>query len=648
MSEEERRLAAIMFTDMVGYTSLTQSDEDQALKVLERHNELIRPFFQKRKGREIKTIGDSFLVEFESTLDAVKCAIEIQEFLHQYNLSLREETKIRLRIGIHVGDVVHKAGDVLGDAVNIASRIQPLADVDGVCLTRQAFDHVQNKIRIPMMSMGSISLKNVNQAIEIYKIMMPWNQEGTPLSSLYDDKRIAVLPFVNMSPDPNDEYFADGLTEELIDKLSQVKGLEVIARTSAMSYKNKGKKISEIGKELRVGTLIEGSVRKVGNKIRVTVDLIDGNTESHLWSSRYNKDLDDIFSIQSDIASNVTGSIPATLGLESRSVLEEKETENILAYTYFLQARELLHETAQAAIRDALDLFERAIKRDPNFAKAYVGQALCYRSLATYGHIPFQQAIESAKISIGKALVIKDTLAEAHSTLAAVELMEDNLRAAEIEVRRAIELNPNLADAYSNLASIVGGQGDLNESIKLREKAYRLDPLEPWNVTTLGDEYFWAGRESEALNIWETSVKFAPYMTYDSMMDYYINKGQYEKAANTIQILRKLDSDNAENDFWEGYLAAVKGEREKAAQVIKVLEKSSMEGAVTINGIGLIYCALGDLDSFFEQMRKSIESHTIALEVLKYSPLAAKARADPRSQELFEMYERMYRQKTHL
>ncbi|MGI0090313.1 MAG: adenylate/guanylate cyclase domain-containing protein [Nitrososphaerales archaeon] len=644
MAEEERRLAAIMFTDMVGYTYLAQSDEDQALKLLERHNELMRPFFQKRKGREIKTIGDSFLVEFESTLDAVKCAIEIQEFLHQYNLPSREESKIRLRIGIHVGDVVHKAGDVLGDAVNIASRIQTLAEVDGVCLTRQAFDHVQNKIKTPMTSMGSVSLKNVTQSIEVYKIMMPWSQESTPSSSnLNEEKRIAVLPFVNMSPNSDDEYFADGLTEELIDRLSQVKGLEVIARTSAMSYKNKDMKISEIGKELRVGTLIEGSVRKAGNKIRVIVDLIDANTESHLWSSRYDKDLDDIFSIQSDIASNVTGSIPATLGLASRSALEEKETEDILAYTYFLQARELLHETAEAAVRDALNLFERAIKRDPNFAKAYVGQAHCYRSLSTYGHIPFQQAIENARVSLGKALAIKDTLAEAHSTLATVELMEDNLRAAEIEVRRAIEINPNLADAYSNLASIIGGQGDLNESIKLRERAYHLDPLEPWNVTSLGDEYFWAGRESEALDIWEMSVKFAPYMTYDSMMDYHVSKGQYEKAADTIQILRKLDSDNAENDFWEGYLAAVKGDREKAAQIIKVLEKSSKEGSVTINGIGLIYCALGDLDSFFEQMHKAIESHTIALQVLKYSPLAAKARADPRIQELFETYERMYR-----
>ena len=391
-----RRLAAIMFTDIVGYTALAQSDEDQALKVLERHNKLLRPFFQKQRGKEVKTIGDSFLVEFESALDATVCAMEIQEFLHDYNLSSRDEWKIRLRVGIHVGDIVHKEGDVFGDAVNIASRIQQLAEVDGICLTRQVYDILLNKIRVSIESMGNVSLRNVSQSIEVFKVVMPWNRYGSQFSDHETERRIAVLPFTNMSPDANDGYFADGLTEELIDRLSQVKPLEVIARTSAMTYKNKDKKISEIGKELQVGTVIEGSVRKVGNKIRATVFLIDVKSESRLWSSKYDKNLDDIFAIQDDIAQNVTGSIATSLGLNVRPVSrEEKDTEDIVAYTYFLQAKQLSHETAESALRDALNLFEKAIQRDPKFARAYVGQAGCYYSLTMYAHIPFQQAIDT-------------------------------------------------------------------------------------------------------------------------------------------------------------------------------------------------------------------------------------------------------------
>ncbi len=630
-----------MFTDIVGYTALAQSDEDQALRVLERHNKLMRPFFQKQRGREIKTIGDSFLVEFESALDTTQCAMEIQEFLHDYNLSSADEWKIRLRIGIHVGDIVHKGGDVFGDAVNIASRIQQLAEVDGICLTRQVYDLILNKIRVPIESMGNVSLKNISQSIEVYKVVMPWNRDGSQSLDHDTGRRIAVLPFTNMSPDANDGYLADGLTEELIDRLSQVKPLEVIARTSSMSYKNKDKKISEIGRELQVGTVIEGSVRKVGNKIRATVFLIDVKSESRLWSSRYDKDLDDIFAIQDDIAQNVTGSIATSLGLNVRPVShEEKDTEDIVAYTYFLQAKQLSHETAESALRDALNLFEKAIQRDPKFARAYVGQAGCYYSLAMYAHIPFQQAIDNSRALLRKALAINDMLAEAHSALSTVEQMEDNMNASEKEARRAIEINPNLADAYSNLAGVMMVGGDLDESVRLREKAYQLDPLEPWNMTSLGDEYFWSGRESEALEIWETALKFAPYMTYDSMMDYYIYKEDYEKARSIIQTLRKLNPANQENDFWEGYLAAVEGQREKAIQMIKVLQKSSEEGFVAINGIGLIYCALGDLDNFFEAMRRAGENHTISISVLKYSPMATKARTDPRLQEIFRRYER--------
>jgi adenylate cyclase len=636
-----RHLAAIMFTDMVSYTTLGQMNEALSIALVEEQRKIIRPILDRHNGREVKTMGDAFLVEFESALDAVRCAYDIQRAIREFNISLAEDRRVHLRVGVHLGDVISSDRDISGDAVNVASRIESFAEIDGVCLSRQVYDHIQNKFDLPLKSLGTVQLKNVLSPVEIFRMVMPWTQESTSLTSTsnaHESRRIAVLPFSNVSFDSKDEYFADGLTEELIEKLSQVEGLEVIARTSVMTYKRKDKKISEIGKELRTSTLIEGSVRMVDNRIRVTVSLVDANSERHLWSSSYDKNLDDIFAIQSDIATKVVEAMPANLHLRELPATAGRDTNNIIAYSEFLRARELLHETAENKIREALNLFDSAIKKDPNFARAYVGKAYCYKSLGLYAHISYLQAIKNARASIEKALAINDGLAEAHAALAEIESMEDNLLASEAEARKAIEINPNLAEAYSILASNKSGFGEIEESIKLREKAYQLDPLEPFNLTSLGDEYFWTGRDSDALNIWETSVRLAPYITHDSMMGYYISKGMYNKAEETIHLLQKLEPSNPENDFWMGYLAAIRGDSEKAKQIIKRLNELSEEGSVTINGIGIIYYALGDLDSFFKQMMKSKEAHTITIDILRYSPLVARARDDPRMQQLLEDY----------
>ena len=273
-----------MFTDLVGYTAITQSNESLALKMLDRHRELVRPVLSRFGGREIKTIGDAFLVEFNSALEAAECAFEIQKTLHEFRDNTSDQ--INVRIGIHVGDVIHSHGDVYGDAVNIASRIEPLAKGGGICISGQVYDQIRNKIPYKIAKIETGPLKNVAQSIEVYRFELPWEKiEERPIE--LPANRIAVLPFVNISPDPNDEFFADGLTEELIANLSLVKGLKIIARTSVMNYKKKEKNVSEIGKELGVGTIVEGSVRKAANRIRVTVQVIDVNTEEHLWASNY-------------------------------------------------------------------------------------------------------------------------------------------------------------------------------------------------------------------------------------------------------------------------------------------------------------------------------------------------------------------------
>jgi adenylate cyclase len=301
-----------MFTDMVGYTVLGQRNESLSLALVEEQRNLVRPILSQRGGREVKTMGDAFLVEFSNTLDAVRCAYDIQRAAREFNISRPPERTVHLRIGIHLGDVVESQGDILGDAVNVASRIESLAGDGGVRLTRQVYDQVQNKFELPLKSLGVTSLKNLNVPLEVFKMTMPW-EEGGLSSTQVDRKRIAVLPLANISPDPTDAYFADGMTEELISTMSRISGLKVIARTSVAGYKGSPKKISEIGKELEVGTVLEGSVRKVGDRLRISVQLIDSQTSEHLWAENYDRQLKDVFAIQSDISKTVAEALTVQL-----------------------------------------------------------------------------------------------------------------------------------------------------------------------------------------------------------------------------------------------------------------------------------------------------------------------------------------------
>ena len=326
-----------MFTDIVGYTALSQADEASTLFLLEEHRVLLRSIFPRHNGREVKTIGDAFLVEFSSALEAVTCSADIQTAMHDRNAGLPPEKRIQIRVGIHVGDVVHAQGDILGDAVNVSSRIEPLAQPGGVCISAQVYDQVRNKIGLPLEKVEGKTLKNVNIPVEVYRIVMPWEIETKTDVAELDVRRVAVLPLKNMSPDPNDEYFAEGMTEELITSLATVTDLTVIARTSTMQYKNSTKRIGEIGRELNAGTLIEGSVRKAGNKVRITVQLIDARNEGHLWVQSYDKQLDDVFAIQSEVAQKVAEALKVRLSDAGLKRIEKGATSNPEAHTLYLK-----------------------------------------------------------------------------------------------------------------------------------------------------------------------------------------------------------------------------------------------------------------------------------------------------------------------
>ena len=471
--------------------------------------------------------------------------------------------------------------------------------------------------------------------MDAYRVVMPW--ERGPGEKAQEGRRVAVLPFANMSPDPNDEYFADGMTEELKDRLAQVKSLRVISRTSVMKYKGANKGALEVARELSSGALVEGSVRKAGNRVRVTVQLINGGTEEHLWSSHYDGNLDDIFAVQSEIAVKVAGELKVQLLGSEKRTLEKKPTESTEAYSAFLRGRELHREQSEPSVRQALSLFQKAVELDPGFARAHVGIAECLISLTSFGE-PLS-AEEAARGSLARALELDPDLPEAHAALATAMFDTDDLVGAEAEAKRALELNPSLPDPYRHMFEIAATRGDPDGMVRSIEAAYRLDPVSPIYVWLLGEAYVWTGREREALEHWKKTEPISPAYTYRGLADYYLAKGEIEKAREYHSKFERLMV-HPWATYFGGMIAAQAGEREKAALAIEKLEQSAKVSSVSCNYVAYVYHALGDFDSYFEWMNRAADAHAQVQSFLMYSPLLAKGRSDPRFQGLVERVRR--------
>jgi TolB-like protein/Tfp pilus assembly protein PilF len=630
----ERKLAAIMFTDIVGYTALTQSDEARALDVLERHNKLLRPIFPKHNGREIKTIGDAFLVEFDSALAATQCAVEIQEFLHDYNVSSQDEWKIKLRIGIHLGDVVHKSNDVLGDAVNIASRIQPLADPEGICISEQVYDQVHNKTALSLERLAQSDLKNVRFVTEVYKIILPWEKDrkDTPERIRLDKRRIAVLPFDNISPNPNDAYFSDGMTEELISTISKISGLQVIARTSVIRYKNATKGIEEIGRELEVGSVLEGSVRMAGDRLRVTTQLIDARTSNHVWSDSYDRRLDDVFAIQSDIAKRVADVLQVKLVKDEEKRVESKATDSLDAYTLYLKAAQKMYERTPTAIKEAIHLFELAVAKDTRFALAYSGLGACYLVLLDYGQMPAAEVLPRAREYSKKALDIDRNLVEAHTVLALTLEHDYDPVNAEKEYKLAISLNPNYASAHHWYAVCLSSLGRPPEAIEEMKIALRADPLSPIIRTVLGSMYLDAGMNEEAWNQWEDTLKFEPgfFVLYLWRSIWLIKFGKLDEAKKELRRGLVFSPGHSRLMGVLGYACAAKGETDEAKTILNELLKSRSENFVGGESIACVYAGLNDPDKFFEYLEIAVREKTVGQYLLRYLCIFDSFRQDPR------------------
>jgi adenylate cyclase len=603
LSQGQRRLAAVMFTDMVGYTALTQSDESRSMDVLERHNRLLRPFFPKHGGREVKALGDSFLVEFESALDALRCAVEIQSYLHDYNSSSSDEWKIKLRIGIHLGDVIHRDSDIFGDAVNISSRIEPLAEPEGVCISRQVYDQVRNKFELPLYSMGEKTLKNVEGSAEVYAVRMPWapGPQWTPPGA----RRVAVLPFSNMSPDPADEYFADGLTDELISTVSRIEGTEVISRTSVMQYKKFPKPIREISRELDAGTVLEGSVRKAGNRLRVTVQMIDAERDRHLWAESYDRNLDDVFAIQSDIAERVASALKVRMAKEPKS---SGETTDLEAYTMYLRALHIYHGGTEEGLDEAVALLESAVSKDRTFVKAYALLARIWRFLAHRGD--YAAALAKAEGAAKSSLAFGPDIAEAHAAMAAVHLGLDRFKEAKEEVETAVNLNPNLAHAYHLLGEINGSYGRLEEAAADLRKASALDPLSPEHGIVLAFVLRTDGKPDEGLRVLDRLQQLYPHNAaiFDARGICYAEKKEFARAMAELDAGLKVAPGHPGLRADRGILYAIEGKRAEAEEVLRGLAPEG-EGFNSLNATLYIRAVLGDVDEAFDALFKLADLH---------------------------------------
>ena len=624
-----------MFTDMVGYSALAQADEAMALIVLERHNQLLRPIFTKFRGREIKTVGDAFLVEFGSALDATKCALEIQQALHDFNGAAPDDWKIRIRIGVHVGDVVESNGDVLGDAVNIASRIQALADPEGICLTQQVVDQVQNKIPTPLSQLGPVRLKNIRVPTNIYRVILPWigGPDGPRRPAPGVGRHLAVLPLVNISPTSADEYFADGLTEELIGTLSRLRGLTVIARTSTAPYKGATKSIAQVGAELGVETVLEGSVRKSGNKLRISLQLIDVSTQGHLWASSYNREVDDVFAVQTDIAERTAEALRLELIRADAASQKSRPTVNPAAYDLYLRGLVAASELDTKGPNEAIRCFEEATKLDPTFAEAFAAWADFYVAAAG-DYLPMRDVMPPARELARRALELDPELADAHSAIANIALQFDNDWAlAETEFTKALELNPSNVSAHRFYVLLLVALERFEEAREIVRRLIRLDPgggheglltwieLESGNFE-VGIANAQKSRDDDPTNVHKhAALGFA-----------YVTAGRLAEAALEAATTAKLADDDERFDL--GLLNALVGQSQKARDVLLAAERGELKTYVSPTHLAMIYAALGERSKALDLLEKDFRDGDRVLWLFYRGTFFDSIRDEPRFQAM--------------
>jgi adenylate cyclase len=485
----ERKLAAILAADVAGYSRLMGADEEGTLARLKAcRRELMDPEIAEHRGRVVKTTGDGILIEFPSVVDAVRCAMDVQRGMAERNADVTNEQRIEFRVGINLGDIMIDAEDIHGDGVNIAARLESIAEPGGICISDSSYQQVRDKLTIHFEDMGVQQLKNIARPVRVYRVPIGRSApRERPALALPDKPSIAVLPFTNMSVDPEQDYFADGMAEDIITALSHFKALFVIARNSSFTYKGRAVDVKQVGRELGVRYVLEGSVRKGGNRVRVTAQMIDATSGAHIWAERYDRDLSDIFAVQDEITASVAGVIePALAEAEQQRVLR-KPPERLDAWEAYQRGLWHFHKYRPEENKTALAFFSQGIALDPNFAPGHYGYALALQwDIWHFSSRPFLEVQGTAREEAQIAVSLDDKDAMAHAVLAHMMMWGGEWEAAIAEARTAVALNPNSAFVISMLGCVLGYGGYREEALERLQQAMRASPHDPliwlWSI----------------------------------------------------------------------------------------------------------------------------------------------------------------------
>ena len=583
----ERRLAAILAADVVGYSRLMGAGEERTLVRLKAHrDEIADPAIAKHKGRIVKLMGDGMLAEFASVVDAVRCAVDIQEAMREHCAELPQEQRIRLRIGINLGDVIIDGEDIYGDGVNIAARLEGLAEVGGICVSRTVFDHVKGRVEIGFEDLGDQKLKNIPEPVRVYRVLMGpgagtvkplafakklslrrpvlaasfafallgglviWNWLGPSVLDQVDfggvvKSSIAVLPFAHSSEDPKDDYFSAGITNDIIIDLSKFENLTVIASNSTSGYQGRTVEVKDVSRELGVRYVLMGSVMKRDGRVRINTQLIDGGTGQNLWTDRYDESTDNIW----DIQDKITGHIVSTLAIRITKIEQQRvlalPTNNFEAYEYTLRGQALLARQSRSENFEARKLFRQAIELDPNYAIAYSGLGWTYFEAVQWGWTGSpQKAVQQAYDLSQKALSLQATDISARRLLASIYGLRRQHDLALIESERLIAINPNDAGGFAQQGMALTWLGRPDGAILALERSLLFDPdMKPDLVWHLGLAYYLKERYADSVAVLERNIgrKTDPFWDYLLLAAVYGQMGRMEDAARVANVVRQID-----------------------------------------------------------------------------------------------------------
>jgi len=628
-----RQLAAILFADMAGYTALMQENEQLARAKRKRLKEVLEPAIKKFNGRVLQYYGDGSLSIFNSAIDCVHCSIDIQQ-------QLQMEPKVELRMGIHTGDVIMEDEAIYGDGVNLASRIESMAVAGGIFISEKVYDEIRNQENILTREMGYFELKNIKHPVRIFAIVndgiiVP-NRNDVKGKTKQTHNRLAVLPFVNMSADPENEYFSDGITEELLNALTKVDGLQITSRTSVFAFKGKNTDIRDIAIQLNVDKVLEGSVRKSGNRVRITAQLINAADGYHIWSENYDRNLTDIFEVQDEISGIIANRLRENLAeKQQHKQLVKAPVKNLTAYTLYLKGLHYWNKLTPADARKAIDCFEEALTIEPGYAQAYAMAAGAYSYLGSTGQMLPGKAFEIVLRYADKALLIDNTVAEGHIAKAGVYLFyEWKWQPAYDSLQVALRLNPAAIEAYELLGFYYIITGQIEKSVQILEEAERLDPLSPIITQTLGNMYIFAGRFDDAIRQANKLLDINPQMRIGIEMKAWCAamKGDWEGALKLFEEVHRLTNHPLKALMGMGYVYGMVGNREKAIECIRKMEQRQREepDAVLDADLAAVWFGLGDYDKTFYYLNQCIDKRIGPVSYFLEYPAYKEIKKDPR------------------